>query len=238
MRTFLFLTIVILTSLSSFASPPMCSETSGNAALVVIDMQPFFAERARRHNDPENKAKLNKVIAEQKKAIEQAREAGVPIIFIEYEVQPYDLGKTSESLMTAASGHRDVQVIKKTTDGMFDPGNKHIKALEAFIKKHQIGTLVITGANGGACVEQSITGALVNNCNVVAVSTAIADFNYRDFIYPYSGQYSSMEKVAKKHCSNCTFKEVSSVDVASNSMINKNSGAPANTKSESATGTR
>lgn len=238
MRTFLLSLLVVLSSLASFAAEPMCSETSGNAALVIIDMQPYFAERARRHNDPENKAKLNKVIAEQKKAIEQARESGVPIIFIEYDVQPYDLGKTSESLMTAASGHRDVQVIKKTTDGMFDPANKHLKELEAFIKKHQIGTLVITGANGGACVHQSISGALVNNCNVVAVSTAIADFNYRDFIYPYAGQYGTMEKVAKKYCSNCTFKEVSSVDVASNSMINKKSGVPANSNAESATGTR
>jgi hypothetical protein len=44
---------------------------------------------------------------------------------------------------------------------------------------------------------------LNENCNVVAFSKGIADFNYVDFIYPYKGQYKDLGH----KCQNCSFQE-------------------------------
>lgn len=239
MRIFLLSTLLSFVASLSFAvKDPACSSSSGAAALIVIDMQPAFAALGGNSQRPENKLKMEKLISEQKKAIKEAQAAGIPIVFFEYETTAFPVDGTDAQLLGAATkGYRDVRVLKKTTDGMFDSSNKYLKDLQEFLKRNQIGTLIIAGANGGACVQESIKGALKNNCNVVAFTSGIADFNYRDFIYPYVGQYSGMKKL-EKDCNNCTFKEVASVDSAANSMMGSRATAPAGGGSKTATGKR
>lgn len=239
MRVVLVSVILTLIAPSSFAvKDPACSSASGAAALIVIDMQPAFAALGGNSQRPENKLKMQKLIAEQKRAIKEAQAAGIPIVFFEYETTTFPVdGTDSELLGAATKGYRDVRVLKKTTDGMFDSSNKYLKDLQEFLKRNQIGTLIIAGANGGACVQESIKGALKNNCNVVAFSSGIADFNYRDFIYPYAGQFGNMKKF-EKDCNNCTFREVASVDRVANSMIGLSGVSPLKSGSKSATGTR
>lgn len=192
----------------------VCFSNSPNSALVIIDMQPYFATRSGNHQDAENKAKLDKINETQVGAIQKAREANIPIIFLEYDCGP--CGSTNDSLKTAVANYRNVRFIKKNSDGMFEDYNKYRKELVDYLNKNDIGTLIITGANGGACVLRSITGALENNCNVVALNSGIADFNYKDFIYPYLGQYSHI----KPNCRDCSFKEVSTIDKAAEYMVN------------------
>ena len=81
----------------------------------------------------------------------------------------------------------------------------------------------VTGANGGACVVQSIHGALDNNCSVLAVSSGIADFNYQDFIYPYKGYYNDI----KANCADCTFREVPTFNDAVRAIGQSGGAAPA-----------
>lgn len=210
----------------------VCSAKSANSALIIIDMQPYFANRGGQQNSQENKAKIGKIIEMQIASINKAKEANIPIVFLEYDCGPCD--PTDSKLKAAALNYKNARFIKKDTDGMFESYNKYRKDLVDFLNKNSVGTLIIAGANGGACVLRSITGALENNCNVVAFNAGIADFNYKDFIYPYVGQYSHI----KPNCKDCSFKEVSSVENVAELMVNyshKPSGGFENSNSTSGT---
>lgn len=213
MRKVFYILFALITLKINLSADPICAENSINTALVVIDMQPGFVTRGGNHNDSENKAKFEKIINEQVAMVKRAKDYQIPIIFLEYEG---DYGDTNSKLKESAKNYPNVRYFKKSSDGMFEDYNKYRKELVDYVKAKNIGTLVITGANGGACVRSSIDGALKNNCNVIAVSSGIADFNYKDFIYPYAGKYSNL----KAKCSNCSFKEVSRVDDAGQFMVN------------------
>lgn len=169
-------------------------------ALVVIDMQEIFITRGGNAEKPKNKDKVQRIIEEQLRAIERAKRAGIPIIFIEYSNE----GKTHDRLKKAAEGAADVAFFEKTTDGMLDEGNAHRGKLTDFLQKKSINTLVVTGANGGACVHDSIDGALKHEFSVVAYDNGIADFNFEEFLYPYDHYYKDSIHPA---CSHCTFRE-------------------------------
>ena len=193
-------------------------------------MQPKFVTRGGNDQTPANKTKVEQIIKEQVAAIKRAREARIPIIFLEYEG---DFGDTNEALKAAVANYPDVKFFKKNSDGMFEDYNKYKQDLATYLTRKQVGTLIITGANGGACVLRSITGALDNNCTVVAYNKGIADFNYKDFIYPYVGQYSNI----KPNCKDCMFREVSSIDGLVQFMVN-NSGNVAPAASRETRGVR
>jgi len=199
-----FSTLIVLFSFTSFASE-ICSGNGGKTALVVIDMQPKFVTRGGNDQTPENKAKVEQIITAQTAAIKYARRSNIPIVFLEYEG---DYGDTNNALKTAVANYKEVKFFKKSSDGMFEDYNKYKKDLVDYLAQKKVGTLVITGANGGACVLQSITGALDGNCSVIAFNKGIADFNYKDFIYPYVNQYANI----KPNCKSCVFKEAPSLD--------------------------
>lgn len=188
-------TLVLFVTFSCFAV-----RVGDKAALVIIDMQAPFAERSGYHTTDSNKKKIEQIIAKQLDLIEKAKKKKIPIVFIEYE----NYGPSNEKLRNAVSSYKDVKTFVKSTDGMFNPYNKNVKQLEEFLESKKIGHLIITGANGGACVISSIQGALNNQYDVVSITTAVADFNYADFIYPY--KYNSTPYHSCPN--NCTFEEV------------------------------
>jgi nicotinamidase-related amidase len=205
---FVFYTLVFLSQLALAQTPStdiICDSNTRKTALVVIDMQPVFVTRGGNDKDPANKKKVEEVLAAQVEAIENAKKYKIPIIFLEYE-GPF--GDTNSLLKDAVKNYGTVKFFKKNTDGMFESYNKGKSELVAYLKQNKVANLVITGANGGACVLRSITGSLDGNCNVLAYSKGIADFNYREFIYPYSGQY----KGIKPNCKDCKFRETASID--------------------------
>lgn len=118
--------------------------------------------------------------------------------------------------MKAVEGYSELKVIKKTTEGIFEDKNKYKDELVNHLKKKKIGTIIIAGVNGAACVWESISGALQNNCSVVAFSKGIADFNSKEFSYPYAGYF----KRIKFQCADCSFKELSEVDNVASRMVN------------------
>lgn len=189
--------LLLFISLSAFSQDS--SRVGDNYALIIIDMQPFFVERGGNDKDEENIKKVNDIISNQIKMIEMAKKSKIPIVFIEYE----SLGDTNSKLKDAAAGYDNIKIITKSSDGMLDDYNNKKNELSDYLRGQEIGNLIITGANGGACVQQSISGSLKNNYNVLAFSKGIADFNYSKFIYPYDDLYQFTPT-----CENCKFREV------------------------------
>jgi nicotinamidase-related amidase len=173
-----------------------------NQALIIIDMQEPFITRGETHERVENVRKVNEIVAEQLRLIEHAKSQGMPIVFLEYE----NFGPTNPLLTAAVSGYSETRTFQKTADGMFEPWNRHLAELSGYLQEKEVGNLIITGANGGACVASSISGALENNYSVTAMSRAIADFNFEDFMYPYDDQYTFPARCPQPKT--CTFREV------------------------------
>ena len=197
-----------------FSIPCLANPTGDKSALIIIDMQPYFVTRGGNENTKENAEKVKNILKIQNEAIQFAKEAKIPIIFLEYEEHE----KTNVELRKAVKGYKEVKFFLKNTDGIFADGNKHRPEIVDYLDKKEIGNLIITGANGGACVQQSIDGALNNNYNVIALNKAIADFNYQEFIYPYSHIYHF-----EPSCESCKFLEVDdlgavALELATNSV--------------------
>lgn len=211
----LFVLTLFFTTVSR--AETICSSAAQNLALVVIDMQPKFVTRGGNDKTPENVAKVKQITDEQIAAINWAKQANIPIVFLEYDGDYGDYGDTNSDLKAAVANYKELKFFKKTSDGMFESYNKYRKDLVDYLAKKQVGTLIITGANGGACVLMSIKGALDSDCTVVAYTKGIADFNYKDFIYPYVGKYSDL----KPNCPNCSFKEISSLEGLGQYMVNR-----------------
>lgn len=187
----------------------------GQKALVIIDLQPFFAERADYQAYPENKQLAKDLMKKELEAIKMAKKQNIPIIKVEYE----NMGKSFPEIDKALEGYKNQTTILKNTDGLFDENNKSLKEVKEYLKSKDIDTLIITGANGFACVYSTMEGALKNNYSVIAYSGAIADFNYERIIFPFGNLYNAAKELTKPNCSDCTFKNVTEVEHLSLEMI-------------------
>lgn len=203
MKHLFFILASLLVTVPSHAEPA-CDPKSEQKALVVIDMQAHFITRGGAAAQMLNQAKIAQIIKEQTALIKRAKEANIPIVLIEYS----GIGPTNPKLKAEVSGYDNARTIEKSSDGMFDSYNNQLKPLVDFFKEKKIGNIIVAGANGGACVDQSIEGALKNRCKVVAYTKAIADFNYEKFIYPYANRYARHSNTG---CADCKFTEVSNL---------------------------
>jgi len=68
---------------------------------------------------------------------------------------------------------------------MFDYDSISEKELSEHFRKFKVENIVIAGANGGSCVNCSISGSLKMGYKVWTDGYAIIDFNFKNFIYPY-----------------------------------------------------
>lgn len=207
------------------AADPICQASSANSALVVIDMQPFYVKRGVNVDSAKNKAKLKKLLQAQVEAIQTAKKAGIPIIVFEAPKEAVlalhgteEDAATARPLTEAIGDYPSQKHFIKNANGIFFDYNQDAAAFKDYLRAKKIGNLIVTGANGAACVAQSIRGALQNNCNVVAYSKGIADFNYPENIYPftYPGDYSG--SALKAVCSNCSFKQTANLNEIRSAM--------------------
>lgn len=177
--------LFIVFSVSAFADPA-CEQDAGGTALIVIDMQAIFVTRTGNQDFGQNATKLEQLNKAQVDAIKRARISKVPIIFVEYRGH----GATDKRLIEAAGDHPLILSAEKNTDGIFDDKNSNKKTFVEYFRKHKIENLIVTGANGGSCVRQTIEGALKEGCNVTAYTHGIADFQLtKNFIYPFKDFY-------------------------------------------------
>jgi nicotinamidase-related amidase len=195
-------------------------------ALIVIDMQRYFVKRFELDQLPNNKEKLEKLFEQQKKVISYARKQRIPIVFVNYTL----VGATNSDLVETATGDlvsirdsRDirrklssyypaVQFISKNLDNLFE--NPEVtKNLESFFLDKGIKNLIMIGANGGACVLSTVIGALNKNYNVIAINSAIADFNNYNFTYPFDFEQYKNSYFYEKHAEQITtLKNIESLD--------------------------
>jgi nicotinamidase-related amidase len=168
---------------------------AARAALVIIDMQNSFVAGKGYDQIAANQQILKKMIQVELQAIHAAKAAGIPIIFMEYQGQ----GGTLPVLLNATSGYKNVAVISKGTDGMFDEDNVNLNELKDFLKKNRVHDLILTGVNGESCVLNSIKGALQRHYRVFALENGIADFSSKVFIYPYVHRYSQFNSEPDFH---------------------------------------
>lgn len=202
LKKIVFLTSLLL-SLMTFA------DSDGRKdALIIIDMQAPFITRGGNDQIPENVQKVKAIINIQKETIRAAKAAKIPIIFAVYE----NFGKTNDELREEAKDYEETKYFIKDSDGMFEESNSNKKKLTNYLESKDIGNLIILGANGGACVKRTILGALEENYSVTAFLDGIADFNYRDFIYPYK------KYKLTPNCRDCKFRETNDLNVIINEM--------------------
>ncbi len=198
-RLALLATLAFLGPLAAFAS-------TCKTALLVIDMQPGFVTRGGNENSAKNKLSFAQLLAAQVEAIRKAKQHHAAIVFLEFKG---NYGPTNEELKKAVGTYPNAEFFTKDTDGAFNQSNSFRAEFIEHLKKEKVCDLVVTGANGGACVEESIKGAIENCYNVTAVSEGIADFNFETFIYPYADKYKFKPK-----CEGKFFREVTNAQEA------------------------
>lgn len=152
-------------------------------ALVIIDMQESVLKEWKK--TPEVQRKRSALIEKQKQLIDEAKRNKIPILVVQWEGK----GPTTTELMKRVGA--DAAVVEKDKNGFFD-GKSAAKA-EELLRKRGITDLFFVGIDGGACVEDSIRGALKNHYKVWAVTDGIAEHSPRadrckqgGAIYPYS----------------------------------------------------
>lgn len=152
-------------------------------ALFIVDMQEYFARRSGNYSMRENQKNVESLVGNILELIVRARNTNTPIFIFEY----LDRGPTLEKIRVALDGYSLARYITKTSDGAFDLANKNRSELINELNFFSVDRIIISGANGGACVEATIYGAMAKNLNleVVAVAPAIADFRTNPFSYPY-----------------------------------------------------
>ncbi len=176
-KVYLFLVTFLLISSNASAM---------KSGLLILDMESYFIidykggrELARR-----NKEKLEALIEEQVRVIRLAKKNNVPILATLYGTW----GNLLPVLKSELSGYQNFTIIRKEYNDLFSNGlgnEIHRKKALNFLDKYLIDNLVVMGANGGACVQSTIIGALKESYTVKAYPKGIADFNYHEYIYPY-----------------------------------------------------
>lgn len=164
---------------------------------MIIDMQDSFILRNPRASMFEsNDTKAAAVLKQISALIEEAKQNQRPIILVEYQ----DMGPSNEKIAALLKDYKKAYTVIKNDDGVFDDKNSK-EAVEKIMLNSGTDRLIVTGANGGACVDLSIHGSIEQRYTTFAVSDAIADFNFDQFIYPYD-QYEHYEE---KNCPGCKF---------------------------------
>lgn len=185
-----------------FALGSLSISAYGNTALVLIDMQSYFVTRGGQYLDETNKEKFSDLISHQAEAMKEAMKFNLPILIVEFDINKnYKVvvekdslkrklftrksRKTNKRLLSVIKDYNNVKLIRKSNNGMLSSYNTLIN-ITGFFKLNDVTNLIIMGANGGACVRASIQDVIgLGDYVVYAYSKGIADFNSKEFIYPY-----------------------------------------------------
>jgi hypothetical protein len=150
-------------------------------ALIVIDMQPNFAARSGHHQEPSNAAKIDAVLRRQLHLVKLAKNRELPIFLVEYVL----CDDTYACLKAEIDPYWQSLTVPKSKDGLFDPKSFSSALFRRFLSEREITGLIVVGANGGACVYQTIRDALEKGFRVCADSEGIIQYDMEEFIHPY-----------------------------------------------------
>jgi nicotinamidase-related amidase len=129
-----------------------------NSALMVIDVQNGVVTGAHQRDT---------VVANISTLVDQAREQGVPIVWVQHSSEQLPKGSDSWEYVPELVRRESEPLVHKTFGDSFEDTD-----LEDILASAGIGQLVVTGAQTDACIRSTIHGAFVRGYDVTLVGDA------------------------------------------------------------------
>jgi len=144
-------------------------------ALVIIDMQMLMQHRldaGRDHVHGDAPAKIAALAAE-------FRRAGQRVIHVRHSdpdpTSPMHLGSPAQQVMPCAEALDDEPIFVKTTSSPFAS-----TGMEIYLRDNGIGTLVVTGAVAGFCINTTVRVGSDLGFRMIVVRDAVMGFDMPD----------------------------------------------------------
>ena len=129
-----------------------------NTALMVIDMQRGVVADA---------FEVERVIDNINTLVERAREAQVPVIWVQHSDDELSQGSDSWQYVDELQRAVDEPLVHKQYGDSFEDTD-----LESILAEGQVGHLVVTGAQTDACIRSTLHGALARGYDATLVTDA------------------------------------------------------------------
>ena len=129
-----------------------------NTALIVIDVQDGVVTGV---------YKRDEVVGNIVGLVEQARGAGVPVIWVQHADEEMARGSTDWQLVAELKPAAGESLIEKHYGDAFED-----TTLESVLADLGVGKLIVTGAETDACIRSSIHGAFARGYDTLLVSDA------------------------------------------------------------------
>jgi nicotinamidase-related amidase len=129
-----------------------------NTALMVIDMQIGVVEGVHRRDD---------VIANIATLVDKARQASVPIVWIQHSDGQLERGSEAWRYVPELSRQEPEPLVHKSYADSFDD-----TGLEGVLSEAGVGHLLVAGAQTDECIRSTIHGAFVRGYDVTLVADA------------------------------------------------------------------
>ncbi|MGW5371237.1 cysteine hydrolase family protein [Streptomyces sp. NPDC004009] len=129
-----------------------------NTALLVIDVQNGVVANA--HD-------RDRVIANIGALIDRARQADVPVIWVQHSDEEMKEGSESRAYVPELVRRESEPLIAKTYPDSFEDTR-----LEDVLAERKVGRLVVTGAQTDVCIRSTLHGAIVRGYDATLVADA------------------------------------------------------------------
>jgi nicotinamidase-related amidase len=129
-----------------------------NTALLVVDMQNGAVARA---------ANLDSVVANIQALVDRARDASVPVVWVQHNDQHLVHGTEPWRLVSALRPSGGDRLIEKSYGDAFEDTE-----LEHVLSDLAVGRLIVVGAQTDACVRSTLHGAFARGYDATLVSDA------------------------------------------------------------------
>ena len=149
-------------------------EDRSNTALLVIDVQNGVVDGAHERDA---------VVARIGSLVERAREAEVPVIWVQHIDDELPEGSEAWEYVPELQRRQGEPLVpKRYGDSFEDTG------LEELLAEHRIGHLVVTGAQTDQCIRSTLHGAITRGYDATLVGDAHTTVDFSAYGAPPPGQ--------------------------------------------------
>jgi nicotinamidase-related amidase len=145
-----------------------------NTALLVVDMQEGVVGDA---------YEVDRVVANISTLVTRARDADVPVIWVQHSDEELEQGSAAWRLVPALEPAEHEPVVHKQYGDSFEETD-----LESLLADRGIGRLVVTGAQTDACIRSTLHGALARGYDATLVGDAHTTEDMREWGSPIDPQ--------------------------------------------------
>lgn len=145
-----------------------------NAALLVIDVQNSVVAGAHERD---------RVVATIGVLVDRARVEGAPVVWVQHHDEELAEGSDEWQLVPELAPAEGEPVVHKSHGDSFEATD-----LEDVLSAHDVGHLVVTGAQTDACIRATLHGAFVRGYDVTLVSDAHTTEDLTEWGAPPPGQ--------------------------------------------------